>query len=310
MEYGCCPVCGVDQPILAYQVRDWLHGLGELFTLMRCRQCGVLYLDPRPNAAELARFYPVDYAAYTREALQEGPWLQRQLRLYGLTKRCRTVAKLAKGGRLLDVGCATGDFIALMRNYGQWSVVGIELDERAASLARERYGLTVVNGSIDQVDLAPASFDVVTLWDVLEHLPDPRQSLLRIATWLRPGGCLVVRTPDASSLYARAWGSYWAGLDAPRHVVVFDRASLARLLEDTGFRIEHMWSLSGSYATTVLSLRHWLRAKGFSLSWGLLLANPVAQVLTGPLFWLVDRREGAVVTVCARRSATLKGGHD
>ena len=71
-----------------------------------------------------------------------------------------------------------------------------------------------------------------------------------------------------------------------------------------------MWSLSGSYATTVLSWRHWLRAKGLPLSWGLLLANPVAQVLTGPLFWLIDRRGGAVVTVCARRSAALKGDHD
>ena len=302
MEMGPCPLCDSHHPVLAYQLWDWPHGLGGLFSLVRCTSCGALYLDPRPGAAELALFYPADYAAYTRETLQEGAWLERQLRLYGLAKRCRTVAGLARGGRLLDVGCATGDFIALMRSYGPWSVVGIELDSNVASLARERYGLEVLNGSVDALDLPPASFDVITLWDVLEHLPDPRVSLHRIATWLRPGGCLVIRTPDAGSLHARIWGPYWAGLDTPRHVVVFNRASLARLSTSVGLTVERMWSLSGSHAVTVLSWRRWLQARGFSPSWSLLLANPLTQVLTWPLFWLLDRRGGALVTVCARRS--------
>jgi 2-polyprenyl-3-methyl-5-hydroxy-6-metoxy-1,4-benzoquinol methylase len=301
MDHVCCPLCAADQPVPAYQVRDWTHGLGDLFTMLRCGQCGALYLNPRPNAQDLARYYPTDYAAYTRESLQDGPWLQRQLRRYGLAKRCRAVARLAKGGRLLDIGCATGDFIALMETYGRWSTAGIEMDKRVASLARGRYGLQVYSGSVDSVTLPAASFDVITLWDVLEHLPDPRSSLARIAAWLRPGGWLVIRTPDAGSPYARIWGQYWAGLDAPRHLVVFDRASLARLLEETGFKVERMWSLSGSHAVTVLSSRSWLRAKRLPLFWSLLLANPVAQVLTWPLFWIFDRRGGALVTVSARQ---------
>ena len=149
MEDVSCPLCDANRPLPLFRAQDWQYGLPGKFEIVRCGQCGGIYLSPRPDAREMVRFYPADYAAYARDALREGPGLQRRLRLYGLTKRCRTVAKLAKGGHLLDVGCATGDFIALMRAYGQWSVVGIELDERAASLARERYGLTVVNGSID-----------------------------------------------------------------------------------------------------------------------------------------------------------------
>ncbi len=310
MEANACPLCGAQQAALAYQIRDWEHGLGGLFSLLRCGECGALYLRPRPTADEIACFYPADYAAYKREALQEGSWLSRRLRVYGLEKRCRAVARLAKGGRLLDVGCATGDFIALMRRYGNWDVVGVELDVRAASLARERYGLEVLNSSVDALEMPPASFDVITLWDVLEHLPDPRLSLRRMAAWIRPGGHLVIRTPDAGSLYARVWGPYWAGLDVPRHVVVFDRASLARLLASNGFAIGRMWSLSGSYATMALSWRYWLQARGLSPSWGLLVANPVAQVLTWPLFWLLDRFGGALVTVSARRSSELGGRDD
>jgi len=314
MEDVCCPLCGANRPSLVHQVRDWMYSLGGPFNLVRCGQCRVLYLNPRPTIREVPGFYPTDYAAYAREALQDGPWLRRRLRLYGLAKRCRAVARLAKGGQLLDVGCATGDYLALMRDHGGWHTVGIEMDERAAALARERYGLQVYSGSVDEVNLPPASFDVITLWDVLEHLPDPRSSLARIASWLRPNGWLVIRTPDASSLYARIWGRYWAGLDAPRHVVVFDRASLAHLLAETGLKVEHMWSLSGSHAITALSWQQWLRAKGFPQAWGLLLANPLAQVLSWPLFWILDRWGGAVVTASARhigeRRAAERGDDD
>jgi hypothetical protein len=111
-----------------------------------------------------------------------------------------------------------------------------------------------------------------------------------------------MRTPDASSVYARVFGRYWAGLDAPRHLTVLDRASLVRLLSQNGFEVERLWVLSGSYAITALSLRFWLRASGRSPGWGKLVENPAAQLLTAPLFWLIDRFGGAALTVVARRT--------
>jgi 2-polyprenyl-3-methyl-5-hydroxy-6-metoxy-1,4-benzoquinol methylase len=296
-----CPLCASDQPQRVYQLEDWQHGLGGPFSLVRCGACGALYLTPRPSEVELARYYPRDYEPYQPHALTGGLWWRRLPRLYGLDKRCRAVTHLLASGRLLDIGCAAGDFMVRMRQHGAWDVAGIEPDACAAQYARERYDLQVYTGRVDEVELPEAQFDVVTLWDVLEHLPQPGASLQRIARWLRPGGWLLLRTPDAASFYARAWGRYWAGLDAPRHLVVFDRTSLERLLMQSGFQVARAWSLSGSHALTVLSWRYWLRARGHALGWSRLLDNPLTQALTAPLFWLIDRRGGALVTVAARK---------
>jgi 2-polyprenyl-3-methyl-5-hydroxy-6-metoxy-1,4-benzoquinol methylase len=302
MEKVACPLCSADRPRPTYQVEEWQHGRGGSFYIVRCEECGLLYLNPRPTMAELSHYYPTGYAAYQRGPLENGPWWTRRARLYGLDKRCRAVTHSISGGRLLDVGCATGDFMARMRRYGPWELTGLERDERAASVARRQYGLEVYTGHLGEVELAQGRFDVVTMWDVIEHLPRPGASLQRIGEWLRPGGRLIIRTPDADSPYARAFGRYWAGLDAPRHLVVFGRSTLMRLLTENGFEIERVWTLSGSHALTVLSWHNWLQARGASLTWTKLLGNPAAQILSTPVFWLIDRLGGALVTIAARRT--------
>jgi predicted SAM-dependent methyltransferase len=187
-----------------------------------------------------------------------------------------------------------------MRGRGDWELAGVEPDASAAEQARQQ-GLTVYQAPLAQVILPSESFDVVTLWDVLEHLPSPQDALTRIRGWLRPGGWLVIRTPDADSPYARFFGRTWAGLDAPRHPVVFSRSTLSRLLTECGFHVERMWVLSGSHASTVLSCRFWLQERGWNAEWSRLLDNPLAQVVTAPLFWLIDRWGGAAVTVVSQR---------
>lgn len=303
MHKTACPLCGADRPQPAYHItRDCQHGTRGPFHSVRCTECGVLYLNPRPSTTELSRYYPAEYAAYQREPLEGGRWWARWMRLYGLDKRCRAVSRLVSSGHLLDVGCATGDFLARMRRHGLWELTGLEQDERAATLARQQYGLEIYIGHLDEVQLTQRRFDVVTMWDVIEHLPRPVASLQRIGEWLRPGGWLIIRTPDADSPYARAFGRYWAGHDAPRHLVVFDRSSLTRLLTENGFQIERVWTLSGSHALTVLSWRCWLQARGASLTWSKLLDNPIAQVMSIPAFWLIDRFGGASVTIAARQT--------
>lgn len=300
MEQIACPLCGAEHFRPVHALADWQHGLEGEFRLVHCQVCGVRYLNPRPDVVELAHYYPADYEPYRREALSDGPWWRRAARLYGLDKRCRAVTAFVSGGRLLDVGCASGDFLARMHRYGGWEVVGIEPDARAAALARECYGLSIHVGRLDEVEFPSACFDVVTLWDVLEHLPRPGASLERIARWLRPGGWLILRTPDASSPYARAWGRYWAGWDAPRHLVVYDRATLAEQLRQSGFRVWRVWTMSGSYALTALSWRYWLRAKGYPSACRSVLENPLSQAIGAPLCWLVDRLGGALLTVAAQ----------
>jgi SAM-dependent methyltransferase len=215
------------------------------------------------------------------------------------------VARLRPGGRLLDVGAGTGVFLNEMRRYGAWDVKGVELNEAAAEQGRTKFGLDVFRGQVEDAPWPAGSFDVVTLWDVLEHLPDPRGALGRIRTLLSEEGYLICSVPNGGSLDARLFGRYWIGLDAPRHMSVFNLKSLRRLLGETGFELEAAYSFYGRYTTFALSIQQWLRSR-----WRpsprraqveRLLFFPAWRFLTWPYFRIIDQLGlGAIITVRAR----------
>lgn len=142
------------------------------------------------------------------------------------------------GGRALDVGCGAGRQLAQLSNRG-WTVMGIEPDEAAAQVARAK-GYEVQVGDLITVALPPTSFDAVVMSHVLEHLPQPREHLLRAHALLREDGRLVVLTPNASSLGHRVYGRRWRGLEPPRHLQVFTPSSLHALLTETGYEVEKL----------------------------------------------------------------------
>ncbi len=148
----------------------------------------------------------------------------------------RLVKRLAAPGTaILDVGCGTGEFLREVgREYGAW---GIEPEPEAARWARERFGLNVQTGDLSIVQFPTGSFDLVTMWHVLEHIPDPAQALTTISGMLKDGGRLLVALPNISALDARLYRAFWVAIDAPRHLWHFDRPQLARLAEKTGFTI-------------------------------------------------------------------------
>jgi len=136
----------------------------------------------------------------------------------------------AARGRLLDIGCGNGRFLNRMRSLG-WQVAGVDFDADAVRVARNHYGLDARCGSADAVGFEPASFDVVTLDHVIEHLPDPRASLAAAASLLRPGGTLALATPNFASLDSRIHREDWHALDPPRHLYLFSPASIRRCVE-------------------------------------------------------------------------------
>ncbi len=192
----------------------------------------MVYTRPLPGPDELSRLYRDEYYGRPRARPLSWDGARRALHAVVMRDRCRSVGGVAPG-RALDVGCGDGDFLAHLRRRG-WQVVGLELSAAAAGRARER-GVEVREEELEAAGFAPGSFDLVTLWHVLEHLPDPRRALEEARRVLRPGGLLVLEVPNISSPTFRLCGERWFPLDVPRHLQHFDPRSLERILALSGF---------------------------------------------------------------------------
>lgn len=305
IETTSCLVCGATEYVPRFQLQDWAYELPGQFQLVTCARCGHLYQNPRPTQAVIGRYYPDHYQPFW-QAIDDAPhaW-QRWLGHWRWRTRCRQISGLRQGGRLLDVGAATGVFMSEMRRYGQWDLHGVELSAEAAQYAREKFGLDVFPGQIEAVPWESAAFDVITCWDVLEHLPDPRSALQKMRSLLTDDGCLVFSVPNGGSVDARLFGPYWIGLDQPRHMSVFTLETLRQLLNTTGFKIEAAYCFYGRYTAFALSLQIWLHAQlrpsrlRRLLEAGLFL--PIWRYVTLPYFWLIDRlKRGSIITIRAR----------
>jgi SAM-dependent methyltransferase len=173
-----------------------------------------------------------------------------------------------------------------------WKVSGLEPSLEASAYARDQLGLEVYRGTVEEVDFPAQRFDVITLWNVLEHLPDPNTILQRLSGWLKPDGLLVYNTPNLDSLDARLFGQFWIGYELPRHFVVFSRRSLTQLLARSGFKIIDRQCVYGSYALFMSGARFWLRGRSsppriYPRLEKVMFSMPL-RVAAVPLFWILD----------------------
>jgi len=304
MEIIPCPLCGGRNTVVVGRHRDRLLGIEGEFTTTRCTDCGLHYLNPQPTQEELERYYPEAYEPYLAGRDGRLSKLKRLSVEYGLAKRCRAVTRYKAGGRLLEIGCANGLFLNAMRRQGNWELQGVDTSPHAVSAARERFGLDVFQGSLQEAQFATGAFDAVVMWDVLEHVHDPAATLAEIHRILAPDGVLVFRLPILDAWERRWFGRYWSGWDAPRHLTLFSKRTLGLMLARSGFRPKAMACVSGSYLTCVLSVRFWaqehLSARGQHWLRVFLESLPV-RLATAPFFYLVDRlQKSTVVTVAAQ----------
>jgi SAM-dependent methyltransferase len=236
MEEVDCLLCGCPGRRIHHRGHDRLHPVPGEFTLVECARCGFLYLSPRPDAFEIRRHYPSDYGPFTPARSGGSGTFYSRIVQHDLDRRCETVLRYRSGGDLLDVGAGGGRFISEMQSRGGWCVRGLE---PYAPTPSARTGgassVTVDRGTLDDSPYPPESFDVVTLWEVLEHLPRPLDALRQIYRLLRPGGVLVLSVPNGDSFDAKIFGPYWCGLDVPRHFSVFSRAHIQTAVLAAGF---------------------------------------------------------------------------
>lgn len=143
--------------------------------------------------------------------------------------------ELPSHGFLLDVGAATGFFLKLARDRG-WNVSGLEISAYAVERAHEA-GLAVTQGSIETAPWQVPMFEAITMFDVIEHVPDPHAFLARAVSLLKPGGVIAINTPDAGSLWAKVFGRRWHAIAPPEHLGYFNSANLRKLLQETGLEV-------------------------------------------------------------------------
>jgi SAM-dependent methyltransferase len=224
LTQATCWVCGAEaEPDASYS------GL-ELY---RCPQCAFLFA-PQAAAADLQELYGAEYFdEYPGKESYEEDEAQRR---YEARIRVALVQRYLRAGRLYEVGAAAGHFLDEARHAG-FEVSGIEPAGPVAARARERFGVDVQAGFVEQAGIGPESFDVVCAWHVLEHLAEPRAALAKLHAALRPGGHLLLEVPNIESVYARRRGEAWFNLDPEHHVGHYARRSLQLVLERSGFDV-------------------------------------------------------------------------
>jgi len=216
--------------------------------LVRCRRCGLGWLDPQPSDATLAAVYTDDY--FTKPIDPGGlSYLENRAGLERFFDgRLRRIERLIRPGRVLDVGAGLGYFLHAAARRG-WRGVGLETSAFAAEYARREFGLDVRRRTLDEAALDEGAFDLVVMRDVLEHTRDPRATLRLAHRLLRPGGLLALSMPNFASLNARLGGACWRHLRLPQHLFHFTPEALGRLLRECGLAIAECTSRYDSPAT-------------------------------------------------------------
>ncbi len=197
--------------------------------IVKCRRCGLVYQNPVPSQDEIIGAYD----GVVDQRYEE----ERSGRIETFSRDLAALQRHEPGGRLLDVGCHLGLFLEVARAAG-WDVKGVEPSYWCVQRAHQR-GLDVRHGTLDSVPLPAASFDVVTMWDVVEHLSDPLSELRRIHRLLRPDGLLALSTMNVDALFPRLVGRRWPWY-MQMHLVYFSRRSLHNMLAKAGFRVVEM----------------------------------------------------------------------
>ncbi len=257
-----CYLCGAEGQLLYQDLPDGLFRSAGKWNIRQCRnsECGLLWLDPMPIEEDIGLAYR-DYYTHPDPTTNLQPSSNQTLRgmlrnLANLLLRLTPIHKErqqvwqmylggVKPGRILDVGCGDGRRLAEMKKRG-WDVLGLETNSAAAAVGRDTYGVSVLIGTLEALNLPSESFDAVIANHVIEHVFDPISFLIQCYRVLKPGGRLVIITPNSEGLGHHCYKANWRGLEPPRHLHIFSWKSLSQAAQKAGLMPCEIWTTSAN----------------------------------------------------------------
>ena len=255
-----CYLCQAEGKLLYSNLSDRIFNAPGNWNLKQCSNpiCSLVWLDPMPLASEIGKAYETYCTHDSPEATAKKNGLRPLIRsayravwlasfsVLGVKQEKVSLDRLyltQESGRLLEVGCGAGKYLNRMKQIG-WEVEGVDFDPKVAETVANRYGIKIHTGTLESVSYPDKSFDAVTMNHVIEHVPDPVALLKECHRILKPGGYLVVVTPNIASWGHQQFGSSWLHLDPPRHLFLFSQDTLKHCAGKVGF--EKMRTLTTS----------------------------------------------------------------
>lgn len=252
---SCCPVCKGEQRTPYLVCKDYTVSQ-EDFTLEQCQSCGFVFTNPRPTEDEIGAYYQSsDYISHsnTKQGLVAKAY--HRVRKITLQSKLKLVNELSpKKGRLLDVGCGTGMFLSVCKEGG-WQISGIEPDPGARQIAVEQTAENIQSSILESY--AGETFQVITMWHVLEHIHQLEATLNWLKERVADQGHLVIAVPNLQSFDAQAYGKHWAAYDVPRHLYHFSQKAIQQLITEKGFTLTQTLPMPfDSFYVSMLSTKY------------------------------------------------------
>lgn len=230
-RHVACTLCGQNDTKVIQEAE-------KPYKVVKCRNCGLVYVNPQPDRIFTEEHYQEDYYK---------EWIEKQMekRIPMWKRRLKELKKHRKSGRLLDVGCGAGTFLKLANEEG-FEVYGTEISEYASRYVKDNFGINVFKGNLEEAQFPASSFEIVTIWHTLEHLPDPRITLKEVNRILKKDGLLVIAIPNLKNfitrvlyLLAKRKKLKLFSIKAKElHLFHFSAKSITLLLKETGFNIK------------------------------------------------------------------------
>jgi len=294
LEYTKCDLCNSNDNVFLFKGRDYRFGHKEEYSIVKCDKCGLIYLNPRPNIEIMSKLYEQDYTPENKpETLPKPETKEWRKILKEIWHKINgqyvdEIISEAKGS-VLDVGCGNGYLLLSLKQEG-CKVYGIEANPKSVKTCKE-LGLEVFCGTVEDAKFPNGFFDAIVMSQVLEHLPSPRESLKEVYRISKPNGKVFIYCPNAESYLSKFFGKFWHGWHIPFHFYGFSQKTIKKIIEDTGFKIEEINSVTPDHFFTV-SLKCFLHGEKINgirpVDRAAIFDSLIFRMFISPIFRILD----------------------